>query len=119
MGDGAGDGVAGWPSSRPAASAPAATVPGGGSASAVFPAPGFPLCPSAGMPLVPVPAIFASACPFGPVPGSAPFCRARSTSRRFRTSNGTIVAVQWGIRLTTAAILSAVRSCSSRPSSDE
>ncbi len=45
--------------------------------------------------------------------------RACSTCSLLCTSNGTMVAAACGIRLTTAAILSAVRSCSSRPSSGE
>ena len=45
--------------------------------------------------------------------------RSCMTSIRLRTSNGTMVAAECGIWLTTAAILSAVRSCRSRPSSGE
>ena len=55
--------------------------------------------------------------PAGPArPTTAP---AWSDSSLLCTSNGTIVAAACGIRLTTPAIRSAVRSCSSRPSSGE
>jgi hypothetical protein len=46
-------------------------------------------------------------------------CRSDSTRTRRCTSNGMMVAAASGMLLTTAAILSAVRSCSSRPSSGE
>ena len=61
-----------------------------------------------------------------PVP--SPPLAARERGRRWpgmqhrdpdSTSNGMMVAAELGTRLTTAAILSAVRSCSSRPSSGE
>jgi len=45
--------------------------------------------------------------------------RAARASTRLRTSNGTIVATACGMLLITPAILSAVRSCSSRPSRGE
>ena len=45
--------------------------------------------------------------------------RSFRTSIRLRTSNGTMEAAACGIWLTAAAILSAVRSCRSLPSSGE
>ena len=53
-----------------------------------------------------------------PVPSRTAW-RSCSTCSRFCTSNGMIVAAAFGTRLTTPAILSAVRSCSSRPSSEK
>jgi hypothetical protein len=50
---------------------------------------------------------------------AVPACRSSSTRTRLCTSNGTMVAAASGMLLTTAAILSAVRSCSSRPRSGE
>ncbi len=57
--------------------------------------------------------------PVDPVPASPAAWRSCSTRIRFCTSNGMMVAAAFGTRLTTPAILSAVRSCSSLPSSGE